>query len=121
MEYADTQNEIEDMREPPSPTTSVVTFPKNIEANGYQARPTDSTIAVSSAFGAEPNPRCTLWDLEKEEIFLDVWEKYLGDLAHAKIKLSVYKNMEAELESKGVKMSCYNIETKIESFIRKFW
>ncbi|XP_043863395.1 uncharacterized protein LOC6573207 [Drosophila mojavensis] len=119
MEYAEVQVEIEDMRTSSSSTTTFVTFQKYIEANEYQTWSTDSTIAAPSAV-KKTKPRRKLWGLEEEDIFLDVWKKYLSDLVRAEIKLSIYKKMAAELKSKGVHIRCYDINTKIQSFIRKF-
>ncbi|XP_017967365.1 uncharacterized protein LOC108659113 [Drosophila navojoa] len=112
-QYAEVQVEIEDMRTSFSRTTTRVTFEKNFVTN-------DSTIAASRAIVNKPGRKRRCWGQKEEVIFLDVWKKYFRDLASAQTKLNIYKKMAADLKSKGVQIRCYDVNSKMQSFIRKF-
>ncbi|XP_023163666.2 uncharacterized protein LOC111594546 [Drosophila hydei] len=110
-EYSQVEIEVEDMRTMSSSTMSTDTD---------KAKPSDSPLSIPNMISEKAKPRRRFWVLQEEQIFLNVWHKYVRDLRTAKVKLHVYKEMALELQSQGIKMRSSDIKAKIESFTRKF-
>lgn len=62
----------------------------------------------------------TVWDPQKDEMFLKVWEKHASGLQAVINNSNVLKAMELDLRNQGIKITITDIKYKIRSFTRTF-
>lgn len=116
------QNEDDDIKTTSSSTMSTDgPFPRRTEqrhSRAHNANASESTISNTTL--EKPKQRRRHWILQEEQVFLDVWQKYVRDLRGDRKKSHVYKDMESEFHGQGIEIRYSDVKAKIESLTRKF-
>ncbi|XP_030559081.1 uncharacterized protein LOC115761455 [Drosophila novamexicana] len=116
------QNEDDDIKTTSSSTMSTDgPFPRRTEqrhSRAHNANASESTISNTTL--EKPKQRRRHWILQEEQVFLDVWQKYVRDLRGDRKKSHVYKDMELEFHGQGIEIRYSDVKAKIESLTRKF-
>ncbi|XP_017052328.1 uncharacterized protein LOC108095672 isoform X2 [Drosophila ficusphila] len=61
-----------------------------------------------------------VWQPAEENVFVDVWEKFACHIHSDRKKMDVYKDMQNELQQRGLNILPGDIKSKIESLTRSF-
>uniref|UniRef100_B3P889 GG11513 n=1 Tax=Drosophila erecta TaxID=7220 RepID=B3P889_DROER len=61
-----------------------------------------------------------VWQPAEECVFVEVWEKFASHIQSERKKIDVYKDMQNELQLRGVRILPGDIKSKIESLMRTF-